>query len=266
VTIAIGLLAKDGIVVAADTQTGITEYLKMSQGKVALGSRLAGGKVRPAIAVAGAGNSAYFEALWQSEVAHFHSLEPKFDFEIDQFEQGLRQRLEEFYTKHVIPFALYSAAERPDLSLIIATQNAGGKRRLWYTEKNLLIPSMHHGAIGIGAMYARILLGKTWAHYLDLGAALLLAAYVVYHTKQHVDGCGEDTTMAYLGKDATWVIDPAVTEEIDRIYKEHVQFESEALHYAILARHGSEKEIAGKLSRIRERLQKAISKVDLGSR
>src|SRR5713101_7992480 len=39
VTIALGILARNGVVIAADTQVGMPEYLKMGRGKIAFGAQ-----------------------------------------------------------------------------------------------------------------------------------------------------------------------------------------------------------------------------------
>jgi hypothetical protein len=225
VTIAIGLLATDGIVIAADTQTGITDYLKMSYGKIAFGRTLNAGKPAPNFAITGAGNSPYLEAIRQSEMDQYFKRD--LDTPIAEVENGIRQRIDDFYSRHVAPFA--SSPGYPDVSLLIAA-HSGNKRAVWYTEKNLLVPCMQYAAVGAGTMYARILLHKLWAEF-DLREALLLAAYVIYHVKECVDGCGHDSQVVFLQPTIAGYIHPDAIRSMEQIFRKQHQLEAHALRF-----------------------------------
>jgi hypothetical protein len=66
-TIALGVFARNRIVVAADMQNTIPEHLKMGSEKISLGTKLG----HSSFAITGAGHVPYLEALRQSEVDRF---------------------------------------------------------------------------------------------------------------------------------------------------------------------------------------------------
>ena len=254
-TIAIGVLAQDGIVVAADTQVGITDYLKMSFGKIAFGRRT--GSVSSGFAVTGAGNSAYLEAVRQIEVESFLDLDAAFDME--DLESRMGERIEDFYSRHVVPFSSYPSNERPDFSLLMAAVN-GDARRLWYTEKNLLIPCSQYAAVGIGTMYAKILLHKLYS-LTDIKAAILLAAYVIHHVKENIDGCGQETTIVYLHKDTTWYLELDLAAKLDEAFREQWLREAEAVQFLFSKQDGDLEAHSQALKRTRENCQELLNKL-----
>ena len=71
-TIALGILASDGVVVATDTQETVQGYWKRHEGKIQAAQTAQG-----AVVVAGAGRAAYADALGQSPVKHSETLEFK---------------------------------------------------------------------------------------------------------------------------------------------------------------------------------------------
>ena len=117
-TIAIGMLAEDGVVIAADTQESYG-YLKGETGKVRVGAGSimtvlpkAGPKRNTAFAVSGSGNSPYVEAIGPElvEIAlKYQEAGPT------RIESHLREHVRKFYEKHVIPFSSYSGEERQTL-------------------------------------------------------------------------------------------------------------------------------------------------------
>lgn len=230
-TIALGILATDGIVLAADTQLGVTDFLKMQSGKIALSvSRALGdpGAMR-SFGITGAGSADYLDALRPRmiKVAATGDEQP-----IEELEQILQADLMNFYSAHVVPFDRYSANERPDISLIMAAQH-GPKKLLWATDKNLLIAHHQYAAVGIGTMYARILMNRLYVEA-SVEVAGLLAAYIIFQVKKHVDGCGEETDIFVLrDKGLPSFIDRDVIGRMEDIFKGYSKIEAGALLHVL---------------------------------
>lgn len=229
-TIALGILSDEGIVVAADTEYSLPE-LKMNHGKVGFSIMGAGrGKPRPTFCISGAGNSSYVEALIHSEMDKFHKFD--IDYTMEDLENSLKSSLSAFFAEHVTPFGGFPTGERPYVTLLLASQN-NDAQRLWYTENNLVVQNFRYAAVGAGAMFARILLGQLWTPHMELRRTALLAAYVVYLVKQCIPGCGQDTTMAILSKTGGVHVGTKEVRVMEAAFEKYRDVESTVLHYAI---------------------------------
>jgi hypothetical protein len=117
VTIALGILAHDSVVIAADTQMTYPDYLKTGQGKIAWLRKTAPSGQLGGLAITGAGSGAYLQHLQREFISRFSN---NADLPtVDDLRQDLKTRMHEFYRDHVVPFSQYGAAERPDVWLIM---------------------------------------------------------------------------------------------------------------------------------------------------
>ncbi|MGD1097142.1 MAG: hypothetical protein ABSB35_34790, partial [Bryobacteraceae bacterium] len=95
VTIALGILANDGLVIAADRQVGITEYLKTDQGKILstiFGDPHPGPYRLSTLTVTGSGNATYLKAAQRVLTD-----QPGPHATPDEFEERMRSQLAKFY-------------------------------------------------------------------------------------------------------------------------------------------------------------------------
>lgn len=229
-TIALGLLASDGVVLAADTQMGITDYLKSEQGKIAYGGRqLADGTNVTAIAIAGAGNVAYIEHVQRDFVSDYLNTTPAVT--VHEVEERYQGKLKQFFRDHIEPFSLYPSNERPDLGLILAVKS-GAIYRLWATEKNLMTEHHTCTAVGIGAMYAKILLNQYFGTMTSLGA-MLLASYIVFRVKDIIDGCGKRTDVVALHRRGIGILTDDKIRRLEDLFDEYSKLEAELLHHIL---------------------------------
>jgi hypothetical protein len=196
-TICLGITANDGIVVAADTLES-TDYLKNEKSKVmyAFGTIQMGqpeSRPRSAALICGAGDSGYVESLQTRLVSVFLDNQNVTGDELrDEFEGCLK----DFYRAHIIPFATYPSRDRPDVEMLIAA-NSGHHLSLWISEKTTVRRGTLYKAIGVGSTLAEIMLGRLWKP-MNVDAARMLAAYVVFMVKESVEGCGKFTTIDTL--------------------------------------------------------------------
>lgn len=204
-TIAIGLMGQDCIVMAADTQESTGNYLKADKQKLLSFSHFGSGvgKVNTltpgACVVAGAGDSGYVRALMMKMGQKFLdnpdvrlSVTPSAEH-IETIMEGL---LESFYKKHIIPFAAFPSSQRPDVEMMFGMYRRH-ELRLFTTEKTVLIGSMPFAAIGMGSTYASLLLDRLWSP-LPARELEVLAAYAVFMAKESVEDCGKYTMITTI--------------------------------------------------------------------
>lgn len=209
VTIALGMLAGGNVVIAADTQIGIPEYLNARGNKVAWASRSSEGEQDAAMAITGAGNTHCVDHLKNLKNEFTGAFTTDWDAvsNTKNFKEYAAGHLNEFYRKHVKSFALYGA-DRPEVDLIIGYADRF-TYSLWSSERNLLNEHQRYATAGVGAMWANAELGRIYSsswHPTSPNTAMLLAAYVVFQVKEHVDGCGKDTDVVCINnRTHTWL-------------------------------------------------------------
>jgi hypothetical protein len=143
-TICIGLLAQDGVVVASDSQESFG-FLKGDTQKimVALDS-----EAPATFAISGSGDGPYVDAISLDlvNIALDHKGKPPKDLQT-----GIQNHLTKFYENHVIPFSNYPTEERPDFDLLFANGSKKYGEKIWTTSRNLVyaVP-LPYAAVGVG--------------------------------------------------------------------------------------------------------------------
>jgi hypothetical protein len=190
-TIALGLIAADGIVVAADRQETEGDQKKDQRKIDTLWADGVGSLV-----VSGAGNGPYIDSMTSRLQYAFGS--KVWDW-IDREEMTEKFRADHaaFYSEAVLPFAAYQPYERPDYELLFGCSIVTKHHFLWYSHKLTLNRVEGFRAVGVGASTAESLLKKFYVARLPLKVAISLAAYVVYQVKNSVEGCGFETDVLF---------------------------------------------------------------------
>ncbi|HYL74956.1 MAG TPA: hypothetical protein VEU96_12170 [Bryobacteraceae bacterium] len=235
-TIAIGVLASEGIVFASDTQLTQESFLKSEEGKLSLSiCPIHNREVREAtfanvrsLGIAGSGNAQYVKELRRRFSERFSRL--KSVEELVNPEQALQEVLSKMHEDHVIPFDRYPLNERPEVFMVMGTQ-IGEQKRLWSTEKNLLVEETHYAAVGVGAAYAKILLGRFYplSPAPNLITATLLAAYVIFNVKETIDGCGQGTDIFLTTKEFPSGLDRNQIRKLEEIFRKYERLEYDFL-------------------------------------
>jgi 20S proteasome alpha/beta subunit len=214
-TIAVGVLATRGVVLVADTQLTYGTFAKSQGGKIMAVTRRRSG----AFALTGATDRiGYLSAVGETLADDFMA---KVDT-TDKAKSALRfaELLHEFHARHVVPFP-----DLPSVELLIA-YGKGEEFGLWQSDRSTLSERHDHGAVGIGAFVANVLLGRLWKPGLDVPTAVALAIYVVSVVKGSVDGCGLYTQALAVEESCHYVIPQKITDSIDdlsRVFSEQVQ-------------------------------------------
>lgn len=190
-TICIGMLAQDGLVIAADAlESG--DYLNRSVQKIMTWISTQAGNPRRQVAacvIAGAGNSGFIDAFTSELLSKIDGA-----MTIKDFEAYARETLEIFYSKHVTPLL---AAGDYDFSTLIGAAFGIGPPRLFQTYASTLKPVMELStAIGGGAPFAKQF--DDYFPFADVRHAEVSAAAIISRTKECVPGCGKHTDIVSL--------------------------------------------------------------------
>jgi hypothetical protein len=237
-TIAIGLLAKNGLVVAADRQETIPGYWKHDTGKIAAGGhsiiKPAGGNDSSALPrivgsahclIAGSGHSHQLAAVKAELLKRFNG-EPQLETS-DQVQPAFTEILEEFHRRYIWPLVpVYGPEDAPSVQIIAGYAYGGGRPVLLESRDHLLIDSGPYVAIGAGADLALTLLGRFYTlPLLDVWQTVLLAAYIIYHVKESIDGCGKRTDIDVLNLEGERIrggrVHPRTVSVIEDVMEEY---------------------------------------------
>jgi len=191
-TICIGILAHDGIVIAADAEES-DSYFKRSAQKLMTWHTMRNADGQPAksaaCVIAGAGDGGFIDAF----TAEFTS-GLKSDWALGDFETYAQKTLESFYGAHVRP--LLKADPNADFSVLVGVY-FGWVTRLYKSYKTTLSRvQAATAAIGIGQEYAFRLMDEY--PITDAARTELIAAAVVSGTKDCIAGCGKYTDIVTI--------------------------------------------------------------------
>jgi hypothetical protein len=239
-TIALGILAEGGAVIAADRQQS-EGTLKLEQGKIS-GLWVIG---RGCIVLSGAGNGAYLDSL-TSELKTWFG-DKTYAFDPEKFGEELRNRNYDFYERSVMPFvpyeesvdyellACYAPAPTPqEIALAERLRATPGKGpAFWTSHKLVLTPEDQFAAVGIGATTAKALFTKLWSPSLSLEIATNLAAYIVYQVKRTVKDVGLETDIAVVNRSMVWPLTGSEIDAMEARFKEYGQVERASLYYCL---------------------------------
>jgi hypothetical protein len=203
-TIALGLLASDGIVIAADTQESTGDYMKGDQSKLmSFASMQAGkpevGSLAGACVISGAGDSGYVRALTIELGSVFLANQDTVAINVgaqESLQCKFQECLRKFYKEHVIPFASFPFKDRPDVEMLLGIYRRFGLS-LFVTERTLVNMVVPYKAIGMGYVFAELLLKKLYRRA-TVQQLELLAAYIVFMTKESVETCGKYTQITTI--------------------------------------------------------------------
>ncbi len=258
-TIALGILASDGLVLAADTLHTIDRVWKGDQGKIMGVERH--GRTPPegplfsaSCIVTGAGRSQLLQALSQKLLKSFSSEESD---EPEIIQSRLEGALKKFFGDNVVPYANFPD-NSDDLQVLVAY--AKNHRFGFWVSNRASLTSKHVACVGVGSVRASSILSRLKAvHELTVQEAVTLAAYAIYDAKRHVDGCGFYTDVVYIKDCRIKVVPRPVIEALEDSFRVFVEECEPQILQHVFAGDGTELPV----DRLRD-AQKAIA--DLRSR
>ncbi len=226
-TIALGILASDGIVIAADAQvttSGLSH--KRDQGKVTMSTRrsdpTAGPDYFAGIVVSGAGSLSCMEHLRQGISKAFR--ESPSLLSVPETKAELEKQVLDFHEVHFTPHC----AGMADVFMLVGAFDATQKA-LWVTDRSFVNEVSAFAAVGIGEAHASSLMGKLYAP-MDTMGAILLSAFVVSEVKDAVEGCGNDTDIFAIGPTKSCWVSRAHTRALTEIFRRYSRVEAHRLH------------------------------------
>ncbi len=248
-TIALGILASDGVAIAADTQE-TDGYFKGFALKIhsAMTQTSIHSIVKSAVAVTGAGSAVYMDVLAGEILRRFRDNQ---DSDIAPFESHLRECIEEFHTKHVTPLPAHLARE---VNLIVGAQ-IEGRHALWMTDVSTVHASPGFAAVGTGGSYARMAIER-FAHNMNAESAALLSILGVHCAKEYDQYCGKATTVTFLKNNLAYDVPWYQIKEAEKLFGKYAGMEYSEFLYALGIRSGDDAQRPRKLSRTLRALRK----------
>ncbi len=203
-TIAVGLLATNGVVLASDSQLTYGTFAKSEAGKIMAVSQPGVG----AFALTGATERmGYLSAIGEILAKDFETNLGT----ADKATSALRfaDLVREFHMRHVVPFP-----DVPSVEVLIAYQK-GEEYGLWKSDRSTLSEHYDCGSVGMGAFVADALLGRLWKPGLDVSTAIALAIFIVSVVKRSVEGCGLYTQVVAVEESGHYSIPRKMINRID---------------------------------------------------
>jgi len=226
-TIVIGMIAQDGIVIAADREEG-NETQKNDRGKIngAFRARVPVGW----IGVGGAGSGPEIDEVTGLLTSCFCADGERTSTEA---RTALIAEHRAYYEKTVLPFSSATQISCPDYALIIGCVMAQTGKCLLVTSRLSAGPVDDYEAIGAGASVANNWLGRLY-DLMPASAAIVLAAYVIYQIKNSVPGCGLGTDILMLnGKDLLGRVNPALIRRWEGAFRYYPSLERNIFGYCV---------------------------------
>lgn len=216
VTIIAGFKGYDGVVLCSDTQETIA-HSKRTVSKLrfepngGLGLDVATSPSQLAAAFCGAGHGPFIDKLieeaWDAAQGAT-SLDEACDF----IEESIKEQYREFAT-------IYQPGYCPEVQLIYGVK-MGRTSKLFCALGPIVNEKTTYESGGAGQYMADFLASRMYADYLNVHQCAILAAYVLYQAKEHVDGCGGNSQIAVLRDDGVsgrveWKRVEAITELLE---------------------------------------------------
>ena len=209
-TIAIGLLASDGLVVAADTQVTIGDR-KTTMGKIGAAVQSKDSVLGSCI-VAGAGSVTYMNTCSAAMVSTFLK---DADHVGDDLRADLADDLHTFHETHVIPFAQFPGDDRPYVEFLVAYERQD-HRAIWQTDRTVVGTGEPYAAIGYGQQQALSILARLYRMpMLDVWETIVLAFYVLARVKASDVYCGGRTDVFYIRQNRLGEVPRKLAARID---------------------------------------------------
>lgn len=267
VTIGVGILTSDSVVLAADTQMSWTDFfLKTGEGKVSWAAKTEPHDTIPqlsaGIGITGAGHAKYVKHIQR----HFSTLISRDKHPSKaEFVQHAEAYVEEFYKKHILPIASVEN-NRPNVWLLFAYQNASNEVAMFSTSNDVVTPEYNYAAVGVGQAYAEMLLAELFKALwpLTTETAILIATYVVKHVKDHVQDCGKETDLVFLTRTGVFLLQDRTLKELDALIEETMVLKANVAASLLSDRHGTDS-LSEDVVGLRKRLLECLH-ADLGYR
>ena len=196
VTIVAGFKSYEGIVLCADTQETVNNMSKRNVPKLIfqpsdhLGQSKALSEDDLAVAFCGAADNGPFvdklvENAWEDAQAG-----TSLDEVCDLIERSIKKTYKEF--NHI-----FQTGYAPSADLIYGVKMFGDSK-LFSATGPIVVEKEEHYSGGAGYYLSDFLAGRMYHSGMTLRQCVILGAYILFQTKDHVEGCGGDSQIAVL--------------------------------------------------------------------
>jgi len=198
-TIAIGLLCNEGLVIAADTEEVLGGFIKTSTEKMR-----AVEKNEYKLIITGAGESDFIDCFCDELEETLDENEPK---DIKAIYKILRATQLQYFRNHLSPYSSFPSDDRPSLDLLIGLHiKVGGSvpgstlfRTVLFKAIGTVVKRIHKAeCVGTGVVLARSLMDQFFDPGLNLNQTGILAAYILRQAKRWGQYCGGNSDITIL--------------------------------------------------------------------
>jgi 20S proteasome alpha/beta subunit len=226
-TIAIGLLTEDGIIMAADTE----ESTATQKADVSKFIWCSDGTSPHNMIVSGAGPDFHIESIAELMRDEFSQVSSTASIDLVALKQRLRTCLSDYYRDRVLCWPSAGEREDNDFVLLVGVTSRTGENALWVTRQNTLRDVYKYSAVGIGAQYAKVLLKQKIVDTPRKSSAIPIAIDVARLVKRDIPGCGKDTEVVLLVGGSTCMWNVGVASKGEEFFEQfdlltQIQFDS----------------------------------------
>jgi hypothetical protein len=218
VTIVAGFKCRGGVVLCADTQETTGEGPKKSVPKLRFESgpvpNVADRRMEKhdlAAAFCGAGHGPFIDKIIDRAWAAVRSAPDLYEA-CDAAEDAIKSTYEEFGR-------IYQQGQCPHAEILYGI-TLGGRSRLFSAYGPIVNEQEGYVSRGIGYYLADFLASRMYASHLTARQCVILAAYILFQAKEHVEGCGGDSHIAVLrDAESSGIVEMGLVNEITEFVK-----------------------------------------------
>jgi len=224
-TIALGILAGHGAVLAADSQETDGVGFKDFALKIKSTMAMTNDPPRSAVAVTGCGPGLHLDAISREIIDLANS---RTDWSRETFEPELKTCIRNFFVEHVTPLLPHIDNR---FNLIVAAQ-FDGKSWLWSNDTTVVERRYPFEALGTGKNYAKTaidsrILGPT------IEQAVLLAIHGVSEAKNFDQYCGKSTKIVCLFNNSAHHLPWYLVDPVEKFFDRYSGVEHSVFHYVL---------------------------------
>lgn len=219
VTIVAGFKCYEGIVVCSDTQETVAELSKRNIPKLIFEPKNEYGKTTAlrddnlAVAFCGAANNGPFvdklvQNAWEDAQGGTN---------LDEVCMLIEKSIELTYKKYG---GIYQAGYCPSAELIFGVKMFGASK-LFAASGPVVVEQTRYTTGGGGYYMADFLASRMYTRHISLRQCVILAAYILFQAREHVEGCGGESQIAVIrNRGVSGQVNPINVQTLNRLLGE----------------------------------------------
>jgi 20S proteasome alpha/beta subunit len=198
VTIIAGFRAVDGIVLCGDTQETVANLSKRHVTKLKVEPEEAAYEIVRtsdlAFSFCGSGNGPFIDVITRRAGNRVRQA-TNVDDACMSAENSITETYEEYGR-------IYQPGQCPEVEIIYGIK-MNGESRLFQASGPMVNPIDTYCSAGAGYYMADFLASRMYSNELDVSQCVILASYILFQAKEHVDGCGGESHIGVLRNGGT---------------------------------------------------------------